>query len=127
MTRPSAKKPTPAELEILQVLWRKGPATVRAVHEELGAETGYTTILKLMQIMIEKGLLKRDTAERSHTYEPAIPEEQTQKRLVHDLIEKAFRGSARALVLQALSSRKTSREELAEIRRAIEQIEKGEK
>jgi BlaI family transcriptional regulator, penicillinase repressor len=127
MTRAVEKKPTPAELEILQVLWRNGPSTVRQVHQALGAETGYTTVLKLMQIMADKGLLSRDTAEKTHTYDAAVSQEQTQSRLVRDLLEKAFRGSAKALVLQALSTKKASREELAEIRQAIEEIEKGKK
>ncbi|HEV8541076.1 MAG TPA: BlaI/MecI/CopY family transcriptional regulator [Verrucomicrobiae bacterium] len=125
MTARITARPTSAELEILQVLWRSGPSTVRAVHEALGADTGYTTVLKLMQIMAEKGLLTRDTNERSHVYHPASAEEQTKKRLVHDFLDKAFRGSAKDLILQALSTRKASREDLAEIRKMIEEIEKG--
>ena len=121
------KKPTAAELEILQVVWRNGPSTVRQVHHELNPETGYTTVLKLMQIMKEKGLLTRDTAERSHVYSATIPEEQTKKGLVRDLLEKAFRGSAKELILQALSAKRASREELAEIRQIIDRIEKGER
>ena len=125
MTAMGTKKPTEAELEILQVLWKNGPSTVRQVFEELAPETGYTTILKLMQIMAAKGLLKRDTAERTHVYAPAISEEQTKKGLVRDFLDKAFRGSARELIVQALSAKKASRAELAEIRKIIEQFEKG--
>lgn len=121
------KKPTAAELEILQALWRNGPSTVREVHEHLNPNTGYTTVLKLMQIMREKGLLTRDTAERSHIYSPAIPEEQTKNGLVRDLLEKAFRGSAKDLILQALSAKRASKEELAEIRQMIDRLEKGKK
>jgi predicted transcriptional regulator len=126
MTKPrSPKRPTGAELEILQVLWREGPSTVRQVHEALDPGTGYTTVLKLMQIMTEKGLLLRDTSDRTHVYEPAISEQQTKKGIVGDLLEKAFSGSAKDLILQALSAKRTSAEELAEIRKAIENIEKG--
>jgi BlaI family penicillinase repressor len=125
MTAPRARRPTGAELEILQVLWKEGPSTVRRVHEALDPETGYTTVLKLMQIMTEKGLLKRDTAERTHVYRPAIPEGQIKNGLVRDLLDKAFRGSARDLILQALSTRRASPAELVEIRQMIERIEKG--
>jgi BlaI family penicillinase repressor len=116
-------KPTNAELKILTVLWRKGPSTVRAIFEDLPDQTGYTTILKLMQIMLEKGLLTRNESERTHIYQ-AIPEASLKKNLVHDLIEKAFEGSARDLILQALSTKKTSRKELAEIREMIESMER---
>jgi BlaI family transcriptional regulator, penicillinase repressor len=127
MGNATTRKPTAAELEILQVLWRLGPCTVRQVQEELGEETGYTTVLKFMQIMTEKGLVKRDTADRSHVYSPAVAEDLTKRGLVRDLLDKAFQGSAKALVLQALSARRTSREELAEIREIIERLEKGSK
>lgn len=127
MTGSEPRKPTPAELEILQVLWKQGPSTVRQVHQTLGWDTGYTTVLKLMQIMFEKGFLRRDTAERTHVYEAAVTEAKTKKRLVRDLLDKAFSGSAKDLVLQALSANRTSKQELAEIRRMIEALEKGEK
>ena len=127
MRRDSLKRPTSGELEILQVLWAGGPQTVRQVQETLGPENGYTTVLKLMQIMVEKGLLERDTQERSHVYAAARPEEQTKRGLVSDLLDRAFRGSAKDLILQALSTKRTSREDLAEIRALIEGMEKGKK
>ena len=117
-------KPTNSELKILQVLWTRGPSTVRDVHSELGGETGYTTVLKLMQIMAEKGLVRRNQDARSHIFEAAASEAETKKGLVGDLIEKAFSGSARDLILQALSARKTSPDELSEIRRLIEEMER---
>src|SRR5438876_911488 len=118
MPKSSLPKPTPGELAILRVLWRRGPSTVRAVLEELNQiqETGYTTVLKMMQIMTEKGLLARDDAGRTHIYEPRLPEEETQRQLLRDLLDSAFNGSAKKLVMQALSSKKASPRELAEIR-----------
>jgi predicted transcriptional regulator len=121
---PKLFRPTDGELAILRVLWERGPSTVRSVQEALGPDTGYTTVLKFMQIMHEKGLLRRDESVRTHVYEAAVPEEATQKQLVRDLIERAFAGSAQKLVLQGLSSKKATREELAEIRRLLDQIEK---
>ena len=120
-------RPTDAELAILRVLWRCGPSTVRQVHEELNqiSPTGYTTALKMLQIMIEKGLVSRDESERSHVYEAALPEEETQKQLVSDLLERAFGGSARQLVLHALSVKPTSRRELAQIRELLDDLEGG--
>ena len=115
-------KPTEAELQILGVLWRRGPCTVRQVHAELGERTGYTGVLKLMQIMAEKGLLERDERLRSHVYRPALGESHTQRRLVHDLMEKAFGGSARKLIVAALSAKKASRQELEEIRKLVEEF-----
>jgi BlaI family transcriptional regulator, penicillinase repressor len=117
-------KPTNAELRILQILWRKGPSTVRDVQQELGEETGYTTALKLMQIMVEKKLLKRSEENRTHVYEAAVKEGATKKTLVRDFLDKAFAGSARDLVLQALSAHKPSPSELAEIRNLIEEMER---
>lgn len=119
------RRPTESELEILQVLWKSGPMTVRDVFETLAPDTGYTTVLKLMQIMVEKGLLTRDTAARTHVYSAALPEAQTKKRLVTHFLETAFRGSAKELILQALSAKRASRADLAEIRQIIEQFEKG--
>jgi predicted transcriptional regulator len=113
-------RPTDAELAILQVLWDRGPATVRQVFEALGArETGYTTTLKLMQIMAEKGLVTRDESARTHIYTAQAPREETQRHLVTDLLDRAFGGSAAALVMQALSSHPTSPEELREIEQLI--------
>jgi BlaI family penicillinase repressor len=122
-------RPTDAELAILKVLWRRGPCTVREVFETLGQtrEKGYTTVLKLMQIMADKGLVERDERERAHRYEAATPEDETQRRLVGDLLQKAFDGSAQKLILQALSSRRASADELAEIRRMLDELERGER
>jgi BlaI family transcriptional regulator, penicillinase repressor len=118
--------PTEAELEILNILWTRGPSTVREVHTALrGKQTGYTTILKQMQVMAEKGLLMRSERFRSHVYEVRFPKEQTQKLLARNLLERAFEGSTRNLVLGALSSRKVSSAELAEIRRMLDELEKG--
>jgi len=113
------RKPTDAELAILRVLWTRGPSTVRQVAEALGRETGYTTALKLLQIMTEKGLVVRDEGDRTHIYEAAYTQHQTQRQLVTDLLDRAFNGSAAQLVLQALSTNKTSPEELDEIRKLL--------
>ena len=120
-------RPTPAELEILRVLWQQGPSTVREVQERLEAErpTGYTTVLKLLQIMTDKGLVGRDESARAHVYAASAPEAQTQKQLVRDLVDRAFGGSASQLVLHALSGRKASREELSRIRELLDQLEGG--
>lgn len=114
-------RPTDAELEILRVLWERGPSTVRQVHESLAGarETGYTTSLKLMQIMAEKGLVTRDESSRTHVYAARVSRDATQRQLVRDLLDRAFGGSAAALVLQALSANPASREELSEIQRLI--------
>ena len=114
-------RPTDAELAILQVLWTRGPSTVRQVHDTLAGsrETGYTTTLKLMQIMAEKGLVTRDESARTHIYHAAMSRDQTQRQLVSDLVERAFGGSAAALVMQALSSHQASETELAEIQRLV--------
>ena len=115
-------RPTDAELAILRVLWERGPSTVRHVHETLSdtRETGYTTTLKLMQIMADKGLVTRDESSRTHVYEARVSQEQTQRQLVNDLVDRAFGGSAAELVLRALSTRKSTDEELREIRRLID-------
>ena len=113
------RKPTDAELAILAVLWSRGPSTVRQIAEHRGREAGYTTILKLLQIMTEKGLVVRDEAARTHIYAAAYTQDQTQRQLVTDLLERAFDGSAAKLVLQALAGRKTSPEELAEIKKLL--------
>ena|SRR2546422_4881255 len=114
------RKPTDAELAILRVLWSRGPCTVRQVAEALGRETGYTTILKLLQIMAEKSLVRRDETARTHVYEAAYSEDQTQRQLVTDLLERAFGGSASKLVLQALATSKATPKELAEIKKILE-------
>src|SRR3954471_9967759 len=110
-------RPTDAELEILSVLWETGPATVREVFEVLlkRRTAQYSTVLKFLQIMAEKGLVRRDESQRAHVYEAARPREWTQQQLVGDLLERAFAGSSKALVMGALSARKASRKELAEI------------
>jgi predicted transcriptional regulator len=118
-------KPTTAELAILQVLWRRGPSTVRDVHETLDTETGYTTVLKLLQIMMEKGLVTRDTSQRSHVYQAGASEEETQGQLLDDLLDRAFNGSSSRLVLRALSSRRASPDDLAEVRRLLDRMEGG--
>lgn len=120
-------KPTEGELAILRVLWQRGPSTVRDVVETLGegrqGAVGYTTALKLMQIMFDKGLLQRDEAARSHVYRPALSEERTLKQLAGDMLEKAFGGSTRKLVLSALSAAKASPEELKDLRKLLDEIE----
>ncbi len=125
MAKPALPRPTDSELAILRVLWQRGPSTVRQVNEELGEETGYTTILKLLQIMTEKKLVSRNESERTHIYQARLPEEETQKQLVRDLLERAFSGSAKKLVMQALAATKASPNELAEIRKLIDEIEGG--
>jgi BlaI family penicillinase repressor len=118
--------PTEAELEILNILWTTGPSTVREVHTALsGKQTGYTTVLKQMQVMAEKGLLVRSERFRSHVYEVRLPKERTQQLLAKNLLQRAFDGSTKNLVLGALSSQKVSTSELAEIRRMLDEFEKG--
>ena len=128
MSNLNLSRPTDAELAILRVLWSRGPSTVRQVHEALSQEreTGYTTVLKLMQIMTEKGLVDRDESERTHVYQAKFTQEQTQERLVSDLLEKAFGGSASQLVMRALAAKPASADELAEIRRLLDELEGGE-
>lgn len=115
-------KPTQGEVQILEVLWRRGPSTVRDVFSELGERTGYTSVLKLMQIMATKGLLQRDERGRTHVYRATQPETQTQRKLVADLMERAFGGSARKLIVAALQSKKSSRAELDEIRKLLDEL-----
>src|SRR5687767_15745972 len=116
-------RPTDAELEILRVLWELGPSTVRQVHEAQAGtrDTGYTTTLKMMQIMAEKGLVTRDESARTHVYAARVSQESTQRQLLNDLVDRAFGGSAKELVLRALSSHTTSDEELNEIRKLIDE------
>jgi len=115
-------RPTDAELSILRVLWQQGESTVRQVFEALsrGREVGYTTVLKLMQIMTEKDLVERDESERTHVYRARLTQEQTQRQLVGDLLDKAFGGSASQLVLQALSAKPASAKELKRIRQLLD-------
>ncbi len=129
MKRTPLPKPTDAELAILQALWRSGPKTVRQVHDALSKERdmGYTTVLKMLQIMTEKGLVERNEAQRSHVYRAKLPAEQTQAQLVGDLLSKAFGGSSARLVMSALSHKPASREELDEIRRMLDQMEGGKR
>src|SRR5271157_2574286 len=125
----SRPRPTDAELEILTVLWSRGPSTVRDAHEIIAKRkpARYTTVLKTLQIMAEKGLVRRDEKQRAHVYEAACPREWTQRQLAGDLLQRAFAGSAKSLLMGALSARKASREELAELRKMIEEYEGGAK
>ena len=116
-------RPTDAELQILRVLWDRGPSTVRQVHDAQNRRTSYTSILKLLQIMSDKGLVTRDESQRSHVYRARARQEQTQRQLVSDLLERAFGGAADQLVVQALSARKVSAAEIAEIRKLIDRLE----
>jgi predicted transcriptional regulator len=115
-------RPTEAELEILRVLWDRGPSTVREVHTEITQTrtAAYTTVLKLLQIMTDKGLVTRDEADRSHVYSPRVAEQVTQRQLVTDLLARAFKGSTASLVMQALDASRATPDELAEIRRLID-------
>jgi BlaI family penicillinase repressor len=122
-------RPTDAELEILTILWDRGPSTVRDVHEAicLRRPTQYTTVLKFMQIMSEKALVSRNEEQRAHVYVAAQPREATQQQLAGDLLQRAFGGSAKSLVMGALSAKKASRAELAEIRKLLDDYEKRTK
>lgn len=124
-------KPTESELGILQVLWQLGSATVRVVNELLNRSSskkiGYTTTLKIMQLMLEKGLLKRDTSTRTHVYAPMVQETDVQRNLLNQFVNRAFRGSSAQLVMEALGQNRASDDELAEIKELIEQIEKNKK
>jgi predicted transcriptional regulator len=124
MARHKTPRPTDRELAILRVLWERGPSTVRQVNEAISADraTGYTTTLKLMQIMTEKGLVVRDESDRTHVYKANLAEEKTQRQLVGDLMDRAFGGSARKLVIQALAAKKVSDRELAKIKRLLDEL-----
>ena len=126
MARHKVSGPTDRELAILGILWNNGPSTVRQVNEEMNKQqrTGYTTTLKLMQIMTEKGLAVRDDSKFQHIYKPAVSEEKTQKQVVGDLLEKVFSGSAEKLVMRALSAKKVSAKELAKIRKTLDEMER---
>jgi predicted transcriptional regulator len=121
----SRRLPTDAEIDILAVLWRLGPSTVREVYEALGKESGYTTTLKQMQLMTEKGMLARSERFRSHVYEASAPQEETRTQIAGDLLRRAFGGSAKSLVMGALTAEPASREELRDIRRMLDEFERG--
>lgn len=125
MTKRKLPRPTDAEMEILNVLFRRGASTVREVYEEINKwkQTGYTTVLKTMQIMADKGLLTRDESARAHLYEASLSQEETQMQLIGDLLQRAFEGSASKLVMRALASKKTSREELDEMKAMLKELE----
>ena len=129
MPRKTSPQPTEVEVAILRVLWDRGPSSVRQVHEALlgTRDTGYSTTLKMMQVMFEKGLLRRDESVRPQVYRPTQPEALTQTQMVDDLIQKVFGGSARKLVLRAVQSEQVSAEELAEIRKLLKQMDKPSK
>jgi BlaI family transcriptional regulator, penicillinase repressor len=123
MTR-SPQKPTASELEILRVLWGRGPSTVREVHEAL-SEKGYTTVLKLLQIMTTKGTVRRNEMQRAHVYEACLPAEQTKRQLAGDMLQRVFEGSASQLMMHALAGNKASRDEIEEIRRLLDEYERN--
>ena len=118
-------KPTDGELEILNILWEAGPSTVRNVHEQLNKDAGYTTTLKLMQIMLEKGLLRRDDTSKIHIYEAAVNQNQTRGEIVQRMIDNVFNGSAMNLVMQALGNHKASSAEMEQIREYLDKAEKA--
>jgi len=126
MSTENLPRPTDAELEILTVLWSRGPTTVREVHETIAGRrpTQYTTVLKQLQVMAEKGLVRRDENQRAHIYEAARPREWTQRQLAGDMLQRAFNGSAKSLMVGALSSRKASKQELAELRALLDEYER---
>ena len=125
MARSKTPRPTDRELTILRILWDNGACTVRQVNEAMNADgsTGYTTTLKLMQIMTDKGLLRRDDSQFKHIFKPALTEAKAQKQLVGDMLERAFSGSAEKLVMRALSAKKISARELASIRKMLDEFE----
>jgi predicted transcriptional regulator len=125
---PEKSSPTPAELAVLQVLWQLGPATVRQIYNTVKGErdTGYSTTLKIIQIMTEKGLLRKDDSVRPQIYRPAQPQSRTQLQLIDELIQRAFGGSASKLVMQAVAAKRMTPSELAEIKSVIEKAKKRE-
>ncbi|MBA3915972.1 MAG: BlaI/MecI/CopY family transcriptional regulator [Acidobacteriales bacterium] len=120
------KKPTAGELEILRVLWTRGPSTVREVHDALNRtrDTGYTTVLKLLQIMVAKGSVRRNEQQRAHVYEACQPAEQTKRQVAGDILQRVFEGSASQLMMHALAGRKTAPEEIDELRRLLDEYER---
>lgn len=127
MTNRSTIKPTAGELEILRVLWDRGPSTVREVHEKLSRRkaVGYTTVLKLLQIMAAKGMVTRNENQRAHVYEAGRPADETKRELADDVLQRVFGGSASQLMLHALDGRQTSRQEIEELRRLLDDYERG--
>src|SRR5215470_4003802 len=127
MKPPSPQKPTASELEILRVLWTRGPSTVRDVHEALAQtkDVGYTSVLKFLQIMTAKGLVRRNETQRAHVYEAGLPAEQTKRQLAGDMLQRVFEGSASQLMMHALAGRKTSREEIEELRQMLDDHERN--
>jgi len=125
MPRPTSAQPTEVEMQILRILWELGPSPVREIHRRLNAVKGtnYSTTVKMLAVMLQKRLVKRDENAQPHVYRPAHTRARTGKRLLHDLIEKVYDGSAMSLVLQALSSGKATKEELDEVRRMLDQME----
>jgi len=125
MPRPASSQPTEVEMQILRILWDLGPSPVREIHRRLEAAKGtnYSTTVKMLAVMLQKGLVKRDEEARPHVYRPALTRAKTGKRLLDDLIEKVYDGSTMSLVLQALSSEKATKEELDQIRRVLDQME----
>ena len=123
----SPDKPTASELEILRVLWNRGPSTVRDVHEALSEkrDLGYTTVLKLLQIMTTKGTVRRNETQRAHVYEACLPAEQTKQQLAGDMLQRVFEGSASQLMMHALAGRKSSPEEINELRRLLDDHERS--
>jgi BlaI family penicillinase repressor len=129
MPRPTSSQPTEVELLILSILWEQGPSTARQIHNRLAEErdTNYSTSVKMLSVMLDKQLVKRDESVRPQIFRPAASQERTQKRMLKDLIQRAYDGSAGSLVLQALASQKASPEELAEIRSLLSEMEGGER
>jgi BlaI family transcriptional regulator, penicillinase repressor len=123
---PPPPRPTDGELAILGALWEAGPSTVRQVHQRLGRDIAYTTILKLLQIMTVKGLVERDESSKTHIYRAAQPAAQTQRHMLKDLLDRAFAGSAANLVMQALAAKRATPEELAEIRKLVNEYQQKE-
>ena len=125
--KPTPQKPTASELEILRILWSRGPSTVREVYESLSEteDLGYTTVLKLLQIMTTKGTVRRNETQRAHVYEAGIPAEQTKRQLAGDILQKVFEGSASQLMMHALAGRRASREEIEEMRRLLDDYERN--
>jgi BlaI family penicillinase repressor len=121
------QKPTVSELEILRVLWTRGPSTVRAVHEALAGQKaiGYTSVLKFLQIMTAKGTVRRNEEQRAHVYEACLPAEQTKRQIAGDMLQRVFEGSASQLMLHALAGRRTPREEIDELRRLLDEHERN--
>ncbi len=126
--KPTPHKPTASELEILRVLWTRGPSTVREVHDSLSEkkEMGYTTVLKLMQIMTAKGTVRRNETQRAHVYEACLPADQTKRQLAGDMLQRVFEGSASQLMMHALAGSKASQEEIKELRHLLDKYEQDE-